>query len=59
MFGFGMRFLRRMQRWSHSEGDFRPSKETRVKTLEAMKSHFGDMIRHIDKQIEELQKAKE
>jgi hypothetical protein len=37
---------------------YEQSKETRVKQLEAMKSHLQDYIGQIDKQIEELQTEK-
>ena len=35
------------------------SKETRIKRLEAMKSHLQDRIKEIDKHIKEIQKEKE
>jgi hypothetical protein len=34
------------------------SKETAIKSLEAMKAHLQDYIKSIDEQIEELQKEK-
>jgi hypothetical protein len=34
------------------------SKETRIKRLEAMKSHLQDRIKEIDKHIKEIQKEK-
>ncbi len=37
---------------------FEVSKETKTKSLEAMKSRLEDFIKEIDQQIEELQKEK-
>jgi hypothetical protein len=37
---------------------FEVSKETRIKSLEAMKSRLEDFIKEIDQQIEEVQKEK-
>jgi len=34
------------------------SKETAIKSLEAMKAHLQDYIKYIDEQIKELQKEK-
>ncbi len=34
------------------------SKETRIKRLEAMRSHLQDSIKEIDKRIKEIQKEK-
>lgn len=40
-------------------GPMTASKETRIKQLEAMKSHLQDRLKEIDKHIKEVQKEKE
>jgi hypothetical protein len=35
-----------------------PSKETRIKSLEALKSKLEDYLKHIDERIAELEKEK-
>ena len=37
---------------------FEPSKETQIKSLEALKSKIEDYMKHIDERIKELEKEK-